>query len=108
MNVHLLMGKQFLVRSCISRYHRIAMRKKAARQSTFANSKPLDALTGPLPADNRRALCSACWPAAIARAKRTQNIFSDWLYIDLDGFKAINDTHGHRLKPAIPYFADVS
>ena len=33
-------------------------------------------------------------PEAIARAKRTQTSLA-LLYIDLDGFKQINDTHGH-------------
>ena len=34
-------------------------------------------------------------PAAIARAKRTQTSLA-LFYIDLDGFKQINDTHGHE------------
>ncbi len=49
-----------------------------------------DALTGLY---NRRGMFNLL-PAAIARAKRTQTSLA-LLYIDLDGFKQINDTHGH-------------
>jgi diguanylate cyclase (GGDEF)-like protein len=49
-----------------------------------------DSLTGAL---NRRALIEAC-ALELARCRRNQQVMSV-LLLDLDHFKAINDTHGH-------------
>jgi len=51
-----------------------------------------DPLTG---LDNRRSFYEKLEKAAF-RAKRHQSIFA-LLYIDLDGFKPINDTYGHSI-----------
>jgi len=56
----------------------------------------LDFLTG-LP--NRPALIDALW-RAISRCERDAGGFS-LLYIDLDGFKAVNDRHGHAIGDAV-------
>ncbi|WP_270673151.1 sensor domain-containing diguanylate cyclase [Aeromonas sp. QDB01] len=69
--------------------HDITERKKAEAIHEFEATH--DALTGLY---NRRAMFNLL-PAAIARAKRTQTSLA-LFYIDLDGFKQINDTHGHE------------
>lgn len=69
--------------------HDITERKKAEAIHEFEATH--DALTGLY---NRRAMLNLL-PAAIARAKRTQTSLA-LFYIDLDGFKQINDTHGHE------------
>lgn len=64
-----------------------ALRESEARMAHMAHH---DALTG-LP---NRAMFQDLLRQAIARAERTGGRFA-LLYIDLNGFKPINDTHGH-------------
>lgn len=68
--------------------HDISERKKAEAIHEYEATH--DALTG---LHNRRGMFNLL-PEAIARAKRTQTSLA-LLYIDLDGFKQINDAHGH-------------
>ncbi|WP_279476871.1 PAS domain S-box protein [Aeromonas veronii] len=69
--------------------HDITERKQAEAIREYEATH--DALTGLY---NRRAMFNLL-PAAIDRAKRTQTSLA-LFYIDLDGFKQINDTHGHE------------
>jgi diguanylate cyclase (GGDEF)-like protein/PAS domain S-box-containing protein len=69
--------------------HDITARKKAEEQRE--RDARQDALTGLL---NRRAL-EELLPKALARADR-HGIPLALLFIDLDGFKAVNDRHGHK------------
>ena len=68
--------------------HDITERKQAEAIREYEATH--DALTG---LQNRRGMFNLL-PEAIARAKRTQTSLA-LLYIDLDGFKKINDAHGH-------------
>jgi len=69
--------------------HDISARKQAEARREFESRH--DMLTGLL---NRRALMETL-PIAQSRANRGgQNLAL--LFIDLDGFKAVNDTHGHE------------
>jgi diguanylate cyclase len=68
--------------------HDITERKQA--EAIREHEATHDALTGLL---NRRGMFDSL-PKAIARAKRTQTSLA-LLFIDLDGFKQINDTQGH-------------
>ncbi|TNI61222.1 sensor domain-containing diguanylate cyclase [Aeromonas media] len=68
--------------------HDITERKQAEAIREYEATH--DSLTG---LHNRRGMFNLL-PEAIARAKRTQTSLA-LLYIDLDGFKQINDTHGH-------------
>ncbi|WP_425934318.1 PAS domain S-box protein [Aeromonas rivipollensis] len=68
--------------------HDITERKQAEAIREYEATH--DALTG---LHNRRGMFNLL-PEAIARAKRTQTSLA-LLYIDLDGFKKINDAHGH-------------
>ncbi|MGE6168570.1 PAS domain S-box protein [Aeromonas media] len=68
--------------------HDITERKQAEAIREYEATH--DSLTG---LHNRRGMFNLL-PEAIARAKRTQTSLA-LLYIDLDGFKKINDTHGH-------------
>lgn len=68
--------------------HDITERKQAEAIREYEATH--DALTGLY---NRRGMFNLL-PEAIARAKRTQTSLA-LLYIDLDGFKKINDAHGH-------------
>ncbi|MFJ1468165.1 PAS domain S-box protein [Massilia orientalis] len=69
--------------------HDITARK--AREAQREYDSRHDALTGLL---NRRALTENL-PIAQARSRRTGRMLGV-LFIDLDGFKAVNDTHGHE------------
>ncbi len=69
--------------------HDISERKRDEAQRD--NEARHDALTGLL---NRRAL-SEILPIALARADRSGSPLG-LLFIDLDGFKAVNDTYGHE------------
>lgn len=74
--------------------HDISERKAAeARREHEARH---DALTGLL---NRRALLEIL-PKAIARAERTRATLA-LLFLDLDGFKAVNDAQGHNAGDAL-------
>jgi len=68
--------------------HDITERKQAEAIREYEATH--DSLTG---LHNRRGMFNLL-PEAIARARRTQTSLA-LLYIDLDGFKQINDTHGH-------------
>ena len=74
--------------------HDITERKQA--EAIREHEARHDALTG-LP--NRRALFELL-PQAIARANRNQKEIA-LLFIDLDGFKQINDTQGHEAGDAV-------
>lgn len=69
--------------------HDITERKALEAQREYDSRH--DALTGLL---NRRALTESL-PIAQARSRRTRKILGV-LFIDLDGFKAVNDTYGHE------------
>lgn len=69
--------------------HDITARKALEAQREYDSRH--DVLTGLL---NRRALTERL-PIAQARARRTGKMLGV-LFIDLDGFKAVNDTHGHE------------
>ena len=69
--------------------HDISERKQAEAQREYESRH--DALTGLL---NRRALLETL-PIAQARATRNERSLA-LLFIDLDGFKAVNDTLGHE------------
>ncbi|MFJ1472168.1 diguanylate cyclase domain-containing protein [Massilia orientalis] len=69
--------------------HDITERKTLEAQREYDTLH--DALTGLL---NRRALTESL-PIAQARSRRTGKMLGV-LFIDLDGFKAVNDTHGHE------------
>jgi diguanylate cyclase (GGDEF)-like protein/PAS domain S-box-containing protein len=66
--------------------------RKVAEQRLYHEAAH-DALTG-LP---NRVLLQDLLSRAIARARRQNNYSYALLFIDLDGFKAVNDTHGHMV-----------
>jgi len=81
-------GKQQLRRLVRELEGEVAVRKRAEEQ--VRHEATHDALTG-LP---NRALFLDRLDGALERSRRTQRPFA-LLYIDIDGFKPVNDTHGH-------------
>lgn len=73
----------------IATHHDISQRKR--REEALAEMAHFDPLTG-LP---NRALFLDRSRRAVAEARREQNGFA-LLFIDLDGFKVVNDRHGHE------------
>lgn len=69
--------------------HDVTLRKRQEARRDYESRH--DILTG---LSNRRALMEAL-PLAQARAERHQECLG-LLFIDLDGFKAVNDAHGHE------------
>ncbi|AXQ29857.1 diguanylate cyclase [Solimonas sp. K1W22B-7] len=86
--LELYRGKQQLQKLVRELEAEVSMRKQAEEQ--VRHKATHDALTG-LP---NRALFLDRLDTALERARRAQRSFA-LMYIDIDGFKPVNDTHGH-------------